>query len=54
MSVSYFAECIIEPQLRTYAEKFWSDKIKFHKTEKREGLIRAKNVGARLATGEVS
>jgi polypeptide N-acetylgalactosaminyltransferase len=33
--------------------EFFENKIKFHKNEKREGLIRARMIGARLAEAEV-
>ncbi|KAH7726420.1 GLY-8 protein [Aphelenchoides avenae] len=45
----------IEEALRKYAKLAgWnSDKIKFYRTEQREGLIRAKVLASRLATAEV-
>jgi polypeptide N-acetylgalactosaminyltransferase len=42
-----------ESDVQAYAEKKWPSKIKFYKTEKNEGLIRAKMFGAAKATGEV-
>lgn len=43
-----------ESEVKKYAEKNWpSSKIKFLKTEKNEGLIRAKMFGASKSVGEV-
>lgn len=42
-----------ESEVQAYAEKNWPNKIKFYKTDKNEGLIRAKMFGAAKATGEV-
>lgn len=42
-----------EPEVQIYAENHWPAKVKFYKTEKNEGLIRAKMFGAAKATGEV-
>ncbi|KFD55622.1 hypothetical protein M514_03370, partial [Trichuris suis] len=40
-------------QLGDYAFINWPTKVKFHRTTRREGLIRARNMGAYLATAEV-
>lgn len=43
-----------EPEVKAYAEKNWpKSKIKFLRTDKNEGLIRAKMFGASQSTGEV-
>ncbi|XP_043255838.1 polypeptide N-acetylgalactosaminyltransferase 35A-like isoform X1 [Colletes gigas] len=43
----------LHEQIKTYVNNKFDGKIKFFKTEKREGLIRARMFGARQATGEV-
>lgn len=42
-----------EPEVQKYANENWPSKIKFYKTEKNEGLIRAKMFGAAKASGEI-
>ena len=43
-----------EPEVRVYAENNWpKSKVKLLRTEKNEGLIRAKMFGASQSTGEV-
>ena len=47
-------ECTIEPLLKEYGESNWQNlHIVYRRSEQREGLIRAKVLGAQLAKGEV-
>lgn len=47
-------ELIIEPELRQYGFENWNlKKFQFLRTSKRQGLIKAKILGARWATGDV-
>ncbi|XP_050575645.1 polypeptide N-acetylgalactosaminyltransferase 35A [Bombus affinis] len=43
----------LHEKIKTYIVNNFNGKVKFYKTEKREGLIRARMFGARKATGEV-
>ncbi|XP_014239119.1 polypeptide N-acetylgalactosaminyltransferase 35A [Trichogramma pretiosum] len=43
----------LHEQVAKFASEHFDGKIKYHKTEKREGLIRARMFGARKATGGV-
>lgn len=43
----------LHEKIKTYIANNFNGKVKFCKTEKREGLIRARMFGARKATGEV-
>ncbi|CDW56502.1 polypeptide N acetylgalactosaminyltransferase [Trichuris trichiura] len=48
-----YSEPPTKQQLGDYAFINWPSKVKFHRTARREGLIRARNIGAYLATAEV-